>query len=160
MERHVEAVRRNAAEPLYDRATLQLFDTLRFSILPRLNYWMDGKPGKRTLFIADEEESVVISFEEGSRCLDLANTDVDHCYEYRCGSRYLHQARAANKERANARGCIFFHMEITDHAGATHCLPGQMLAPPGYPWAEGVESILIQILNSITIVDPHAVDCT
>jgi len=160
MEGHVKAEKQHIVKPLYSPTALQLFDTLRFSILPRLNYWMDGKPGKRTLFIADEEESVVISFEEGSRCLDLANTDVDHCYEYRCGSRYLHQARAANKERANARGCIFFHMEITDHAGATHCLPGQMLAPPGYPWAEGVESILIQILNSITIVDPHAVDCT
>ena len=160
MERHVEAVRRNTAEPLYDRATLRPFDVLRFSFVPRLHYWMDGKPGKRTLFIEDEEETVVISFEEGMRCLDMVNRDEDHCFEYRRGLRYLHQARVVNPDRANASCCSFFHMEITDHAGVTHCLPGQMLAPPGYPWAEGVESILIQILNSITIVDPHAVDCT
>ena len=52
-----------------------LFDRLCFSIMPRLNYWMDGKPGKRTLFIADESETVMISIEEGMRCLDLQNAD-------------------------------------------------------------------------------------
>lgn len=54
-----------------NKGSSQLFDKLHFSIIPRLNYWMDGKPGKRTLLIADEEETATISFEEGMRCLDL-----------------------------------------------------------------------------------------
>ena len=53
------------------------FDSLRFSIVPRLNYWMDGRPGKRTLFIEDEDETMLISFEEGMRCLDLLDIDRD-----------------------------------------------------------------------------------
>ena len=159
MERHVEAVRRNAAKPLCDRATLRPFDVLRFSFVPRLHYWMDGKPGKRTLFIEDEEETVVISFEEGMRCLDMVNRDEDHCFEYRRGLRYLHQARVVNPDRANASCCSFFHMEITDHAGAIHYLPGQMLVRAGRPWADGVEPVLIEILNSITIVDIGTTDC-
>ena len=61
------------------------FDSLRFSIVPRLNYWMDGRPGKRTLFIEDEEETVQISFEEGMRCLDLLDIDKCSCAEYRQG---------------------------------------------------------------------------
>jgi len=159
MERHSETVKQSAAKPLYDRASLRPFDVLRFSFVPRLYYWMDGKPGKRTLFIEDDEEAVVISFEEGMRCLDMVNREADHCFEYRRGLRYLHQARVVNPDRTNTRGCIFFHMEITDHTGAIHCLPGQMLVQAGYPWADGVEPVLIEILNSIMIVDTGTTDC-
>ena len=158
MERHFEAVKRNTAKPMRGRASLLPFDGLRFSFVPRLYYWMDGKPGKRTLFIEDEEETVVISFEEGMRCLDLVNREENLCFEYRCGLRYLHQARVVSPDRTNASCCSFFHMEITDHAGAVHCLPGQMLVRAGRPWADGVEPVLIEILNSITIVDTGTTD--
>ena len=58
MERHFETVKRNAAKPMCDQASLLSFDVLRFSFVPRLHYWMDGKPGKRTLFIEDEEDNL------------------------------------------------------------------------------------------------------
>jgi len=121
--------------------------------MPRLTYWMDGKPGKRTLFLADDEENIVISFEEGARCLDLSGTEEHRCFECRQGLRYLHQAKAAVPQRAGARRCSFFHMEITDRRGVTHSLPGQMIVRADYPQTDGVDPILIDILNSIVIAD-------
>ena len=154
MECHVEIGKQSAAKAVYESAPLQPFDVLRFSIMPRLNYWMDGSPGKRTLFIADDEETVVISFEEGMHCLDLTNRGAGHSVEYRHGLRYLHQTRAMN-----ARDCIFFHMEIADQAGVIHYLPGQMLIRAGQPWEQGVEPILIEVLNSIMIAGAETTDC-
>ena len=121
------------------------FDSLRFSIVPRLNYWMDGRPGKRTLFIEDEDETMLISFEEGMRCLDLLDIDKCTCAEYRQGQSYLHQKRTP-------RGCAYFHMEIPDEAGEIWYLPGQMIVKKTYVWEKGVEPILVEILNGITLV--------
>ena len=72
----------NPAMPRTENKTVP-FDFLRFSIVPRLNYWMDGRPGKRTLFIEDEDETVQISFEEGMRCIDLLDIEKCTCAEYR-----------------------------------------------------------------------------
>ena len=121
------------------------FDSLRFPIVPRLNYWMDGWPGKRTLFIEDEEETMLISFEEDMRCLDLLDLDKCSCAEYRQGRSYLHLKRAP-------RGCAYFHMEIPDETGELWHLSGQMIVSEKYVWAKGVEPILIEILNGITLV--------
>ena len=121
------------------------FNSLRFSIVPRLNYWMDGRPGKRTLFIGDEEETMLISFEEGMRCLDLLEIDQCSCAEYRQGQFYLHLKRTP-------RGCAYFHMEIPDETGEIWYLPGQMIVKETYVWAKDVEPILVEILNGITLV--------
>ena len=157
MERLVEAAKRCAVRPERDQASSQLFDKLRFSIIPRLNYWLDGRPGKRTLFISNEEETATVNLEEDMRCLDLVNLDANHCVEFRQGMRYLHQSRAA-AGKGGCRNCAFFHMEIPDSAGNVHCLPGQMVASGNYVWTSGVEPILIDILNSITIADTEITD--
>ena len=127
------------------------FDCLRFSRLPQLDYWIDGKPGKRTLFIEDKKEQVLISFEEGMRCIDLTENAPGRRFEYRWGKRYLHQVRSERSGRNTTGSWSFFHMEITDHAGNIHWLPGQMVAWAGYPWTEGVEPLLVEILNSISV---------
>ena len=132
------------ASPRTEKTTAP-FDSLRFSIVPRLNYWMDGRPGKRTLFIEDEKETMLISFEEGMRCLDLLDIDKCSCVEYRQGQSYLHLKRTP-------RGCAYFHMEIPDETGEIWCLPGQMIVRESYVWAKGVEPILVEILNGITLV--------
>jgi len=132
-------------------ATQHSFDCLHFPRLPQLNYWMDGKPGKRTVFIESPKDNVLISFEEGMRCIDLAQRAPDRRFEYRREKRYLHQTRSGKSERNTTGSWSFFHMEITDPAGNIHWLPGQMVAWAGYPWAEGVEPLLVEILNSISI---------
>ena len=131
-------------------ASFLSFDYIRFPIMPRLNYWMDGRPGKRTLFIEDAEETLLISFEEGMRCLDIPDTDTYRCAEYRQGSYYLHQKRPP--QRANRRGCAYFHMEIPDETGEIWYLPGQMIVKETYVWAKGAEPILVEILNGIVLV--------
>ncbi len=142
--------RRSGAKASFGQLLQPPFDVLRFSLIPRLNYWMDGSPGHRTLFLTDEEEIITVSLEEGMRCLDLLDTQREHCCEFRQGSRYLHQARS-EVSRSGTRNCMFFHMEIADSKGNIHCLPGQIIVSREYPWADGVEPILIEILNSITI---------
>ena len=146
----MELSRRSGAKAGFDQTLQQPFDALSFSLIPGLNYWMDGRPGKRTLFLTDEEEKVTVNFEEGMRCLDLLDTQREHRCEFRQGSRYLHQA-GTGVSRSKTRNCMFFHMEIADSKGNIHCLPGQMIVSGEYPWADGVEPILIEILNSITI---------
>lgn len=121
------------------------FDSLRFSFVPRLNYWMDGRPGKRTLFIEDEEATMLVSFEEGMRCLDLLDIDQCSCAEYRQGLSYLHLKRTP-------QGCAYFHMEIPDETGEIWKLPGQMIVRAPYVWAKEIEPILVALLNSITLV--------
>ena len=87
---------------------------------------------------------MLISFEEGMRCLDLLDIEKCTCAEYRQGQSYLHLKRTP-------RRCAYFHMEIPDEAGEIWCLPGQMIARESYVWAKGVEPILVEILNSITL---------
>jgi len=122
-----------------------------FRLIPRLNYWLDGNIGQRSLFISAEDESFIISFEEGMRCIDLAENASGRRFEYRWGERYLHQVRSERPGRNTTGSWSFFHMEITDHAGNIHWLPGQMVAWAGYPWTEGVEPLLVEILNSISV---------
>ena len=88
---------------------------------------------------------MLISFEEGMRCLDLLEIDKCSCAEYRQGQSYLHLKRTP-------RGCAYFHMEIPDETGEIWYLPGQMIVRESYVWAKGVEPILVQILNGITLV--------
>jgi hypothetical protein len=135
---------RSLASPNDENKTAP-FDSLRFAIVPRLNYWMDGKPGKRTLFIENEEETMLISFEEGMRCLDLLDIDKCSCMECRQGQRYLHLKRTP-------RGCVYFHMELPDETGEIRNLPGQMIVREHHVRAEEIEPILVELLNSITLV--------
>ena len=135
------------------------FDVLRFSIIPRMNYWMDGEPGKRTIFIADEEGKIVISFEEGMQCLDLEDAVKSGSFEYRMDARYLHQTSPGVSGQGNVCNYVFFHMELTDAVGNTHCLPGQMGVNTRYRWSDGAEPILIELLNSITIDEGSKTGC-
>lgn len=43
------------------------------------------------------------------------------------------------------------HMEIPDETGELHILPGEMTAPCGYEWSDGVEPILLELLEGISV---------
>ena len=129
------------------------FDSLRFAIIPRMNYWMDGNQGERTIFISDECETVQISLEEGMQYIDLTNDEAFRCAEYRKGNRYLHQAIVERAARAGAQTVVFFHVEITDANNRVYGLPGQMITSKKNTDANTVDPILLDLLNSITLVD-------
>ena len=142
-------------EPVCDDKSY-LFDSVCFSLLPRLCYWMDGPRGKRTMFIEDENKTITISIEEEGRCLDLSSNTHEHCFEYQQGSRYLHQVRHTAAAHRALGSFAFFHMAITDQTGNVYRLPGQMLVNSEYKWAEDVEPLLVNLLNSITIPNRKA----
>ena len=123
-----------------------VFDVGPFRLIPRLNYWLDGCIGQRSLFISDEDGSFTVSFEEGMACLDIS-TPPSPSYidaEYRCDRAYLHQRR-----KSDSGNNLYFHIELSDAAGTVRVLTGQMVAEANYHWSAGVEPILLDILNSL-----------
>ena len=108
------------------------------------------------MFIEDENKTITISIEEEGRCLDLSSNTHEHCFEYQQGSRYLHQVRHTAAAHRALGSFAFFHMAITDQTGNVYRLPGQMLVNSEYKWAEDVEPLLVNLLNSITIPNRKA----
>ena len=130
-----------------------MFNGFIFPLLPRLYYRADGRAGERILMINDEEETFLISFEQGIECLDLPRTssaERPKIYsEYREDDRYLHQCKVLAKEGTDHRDIVYFHMELTDAVGAVHTCPGQMFQERKYRKEEGVEPILLRLLHKM-----------
>ena len=132
------------------------FDGFLFARDPSLFYFADGKPGMRCLFISDENTKCPISFEEGMGCKDEALPSESSILkflpaEYRSGERYIHQIRSDPETRPGIGNYAFFHMEIPDETGELHILSGQMNAPYGHEWSDGVEPILLELLEGISV---------
>ena len=113
---------------------------------------MDGPPGQRVLFLSDEEEIFTVSFEEGMELMDMR--PLEHLSEkpvltHECSQngKYIHFRRISNGTGSFA----FFHIELIDREGQILRIPGQMTARPDYPWSEGVEPVLLAIMDCITI---------
>lgn len=128
-------------------ATDWLFDTVSFRLLPRLAYWSDGDRGQRVLFIADEEQSFVVSFEEGAEYHDYRQFPGYICAEQRIGNACLRQCRGERFDTLNNVCC--FQLEWTDQNGKTHIQPGQMVTGSDYIWADGVEPVLLSFIASL-----------
>lgn len=47
--------------------------------------------------------------------------------------------------------CAFFYMELEDSDGKLHYLPEQMVVNNGYPWADGIKPVLMQLLDGISL---------
>ena len=135
------------------------FDILRFAIIPRMNYWMDGSRGERTIFVSDECETVQISLEEGMQYIDLSMDEAFWCVEYRKDNRYLHQASVNRSVRTGAQRVVFFHIEITDTNNRVYGLPGQMITSRKNAAENTVDPILIDFLNSISLVNEETFGC-
>ena len=133
--------------------TINLFDRYRLILPPGLKHHQDGLPGKRVLFITDCDESFDISFEEDLECMDMIpDTGSDRsAVPHQCSKigKYIHLKR----NNGNRVVCAFFHMELADNKGRLLHLPGQMVVYVDYTWADGIEPVLMELLDGIEICE-------
>lgn len=133
------------------RTAVNLFDQYRLLIPPKLKSHQDGIPGQRVFFISDKKETVVVSFEEGMKPVDMT-PDTDKSVptvSYQCckGGKYIHQKR----NTAGNMSYSYFHIELEDEDGKQHCLAGQIVVDKGYQWMDSVEPILMELLEGIAV---------
>lgn len=135
--------------------TISLFDKYSLVIPPELDCYEDGPLGRRVVFLSDPEKTFTISFEEGMKMLDMA---ADHPEEkplvrFQCykDGKYIHQRRVDPKYRQGIGSFAFFHIELDDDDGSTLYVPGQMVAKAGFQWTDGVEPILLDLMNGIAV---------
>ena len=122
------------------RQTVRLFDKFRILLPSGLRQETDGK---RVAFSA---EHLVISFEEGMQMLDMRSTQGNAlCFQCCKDGKYLHLRREEDSSHA------FFHLEFEDAEGGTVYLPGQMTADAEYRWSDGIEPILMELFEGITL---------
>ena len=142
---------------LQQKSAVRMFGKYSLVIPPKLKFHQDGVPGKRVLFITDYDENFIVSFEEGMRLLDMVD---DHPEEkptisFQCckDDKYIHQRRTDPRYRQDLGNWAFFHMELDDNDGSTLHVPGQMTAKAGYQWSDGIEPILMELLDGISVID-------
>lgn len=132
-----------------------VFNDFEIPMLPAMNYCMDGLPGRRVLFISEESETVVISFEQGMECLDIfaAEKGVGEAFhsEYRLDNKYLHQLKLKRNGKEGLSKLVYFRIEITDEEGMVHICPGQMLVSEEYKLKAGIEPILVDLMSGIAV---------
>ena len=133
-----------------------MFDKFSLIIPSNHQYYMDGKRNHRVLFITDEQEDMLISFEEDMECMDMLrcirkkNGVMES--EYHTGNKYLHQTKQLAKETKRNKDLVFFHMEVPDENGVMHVCPGQLLRTPDMQQKDGVEPVLKEILEGLTVI--------
>lgn len=133
------------------KPAVSFFDKYSLVIPPKLIWHQDGIPGQRVFFISDKKETVVVSFEEGMKPVDMTQ-DTDKSVptvSYQCckGGKYIHQKR----NTAGNMAYSYFHIELEDEDGKQHCLAGQIVVDKGYQWTDGVEPILMELLEGIAV---------
>lgn len=133
------------------QTTICVFDKYILTIPADFKWHQDGLPGKRALFVSDRKETVIVSFEEGGQLMDMVeytNREIP-TVSYQCcqDGKYIHQKRNSNGRIS----CAFFHMELEDGEGKLHHLPGQIVVSPDYQWTEGIEPVLMELLQSIHV---------
>jgi len=141
---------------LKKKQTVRLFDAFRLDIPLRLNYHADGLPGRRVVFISDKKETFTVSFEEGLELMDVGfdtgkgepAASVQSCKD----GKFIRQCRV-NPQRSTKTGrYAFFHIELEDGEGKVHRIPGQIVARAGYTWSDGVEPVLMELLEGISLI--------
>ena len=100
------------------------------------------------------ENGFLISFEENMACMDLTGASRDSVSkriesEHQSKDRYIHQLRTDPATRPGIGNYAFFHMEMPDETGELHILPC------GYAWSDGVEPVLIDLMNGLTVCSPN-----
>lgn len=129
---------------------VSLFDTYCLVIPKGLACSQDGKAGSRVAFITDPEETFVISFEEGMEMMDMIperEGGYSVCFHRRQNDKYIHERR----QLENKTVCSFFHFELKDPSGKVYCLPGQMVVHGDHVWANGVEPLLMELLDAVSL---------
>lgn len=130
-----------------------VFNGFQLPLFPEMEYLLDGENGMKVLFISDEQCS--INFEQGMNCIDLSCNMETHrrtsYSEYRKDDRYLHQCKVFAQDGTVFKDIVYFHMELTDTDGTVHICPGQMFVSPALRQSDGVEPLLLQLLNGTSV---------
>ena len=130
---------------------VNLFDSFSLVIPPKLKYHTDGLPGHRVLFITDAKETFNVSFEEGMQTQDSSTDSKANAktvsYQYCKNGKYIHQWRS----NSATERCAFFHIELEDNDGKTLYLSGQIVVTDKYQWSDGVEPVLMKLLEGIAV---------
>lgn len=138
--------------------SVSLFERFRLVIPPKLKCHADGHPGHRVLFIMDHRETFMVSFEEGMPMRDmLANSKANTpTVSYQCcrDGKYIHQRRGDSPTERLA----FFHIELEDDDGKTLYLPGQIVVSADYSWSDGVEPVLLDLVDGIEVEKTKGVE--
>ena len=133
------------------KKAIRLFDKYTLAISEKLNCHEDGIPGRRVVFLSDSQESFLVSFEEDMKLMDMLpglwENDLTVTYEYRKGNTYIHQRR----KNSDSAVCAFFHFELQDPDGTILYLPGQLVADASYKWSEGIEPVLLELMDGLTV---------
>ena len=136
---------------LQSNREIRLFDSFSLVIPPKLKYHTDGLPGHRVLFITDAKETFNVSFEEGMQKQDSSTDSKANAktVSYQCckDGKYIHQRRS----NSATERCAFFHMELEDDDGKTLYLSGQIVVTEKYQWSDGVEPVLMKLLDGIAV---------
>ena len=137
----------------HPKTVIRLFDKYSILVPPKHKWHQDGVVGNRCLFIADSKETFNVSFEEGMQMMDMVpdNKNGEPTVSYLCRKegKYIHLKRNKNGKI----NCAFFHIELTDKDGNVLCLPGQIVAYADYKWSDGVEPVLLNLLEGISLVE-------
>jgi hypothetical protein len=137
---------------------VNLFDEYCLLIPPKLKSYQDGPPGRRVMFITDQKKNFNISFEEGMKPMDtISEGEGVSTVSYQCqqNGKYIHlQRRSENPIRY-----AFFHLELEDNNGTTHVLPGQMVIYTDYTWSDGIEPVLMELLDGIAVCKTKGGGC-
>lgn len=129
---------------------ISLFDRYCLCIPAGLTCHLDGQAGDRVAFITDPDETFTVSFEERMELMDMLperEGGVSVCYQCCKNGKFIHQRRRSDGKNV----CIFFHIELKDSDGNTYSLPGQMVVHTDYTWANGVEPLLMELLESVSL---------
>ena len=137
---------------LKQKEEVSLFDKFNLVVPPKLKWHQDGILGQRILFISDRKETFSVSFEEGMQIRDMLPPDQQEAkasvsFQYCKDDKYIHLRRSGEKNDKFA----FFHIELEDEDGSTLYLPGQMVVYCEYKWSDGVEPVLIDIMNGFSV---------
>lgn len=131
-------------------AVINLFDKYRMIVPKGLKWHISDGLGPRVVRITDQAESFSVTFEEGMQMMDMLPREnavpmVNHqCFE---NGKYIHLRRNS----ASSIDYAFFHIELEDDNGVIWYLPGQIVVPPEYQWTDGIEPVLMKLLEGISI---------
>lgn len=126
--------------------TINLFDHYTLRSFHKWNYHQDGIPGTRVMFVTNEKDDTLITFDEGMDLEKIFRTPQETdavCYHAAKHDKQIHMVRCKEAHYG------FFCIEFSDSMAETRHLPGQIVTSPAYKWSEGMEPVLIELLDSI-----------
>ena len=130
---------------------ITLFDNCELVVPAGLTCHLDGTPGQRVVFLSDEEESFVISFEEGMKPMDMFSEKPAyqgaHSAELYRNGKHIDLRRYANHKA----GFAFFRIDWSNEEGERLCISGQMVAELSYQWTDEIEPVLLDIMDGLRI---------